>query len=83
MQQQALHRLKKRYGFGNLQPKLRKKVSVYCRDTGVQLRDHYNCDLNSVCKKETNDYFINRQPVKIVSDCGYVEYIGGDFNAYV
>lgn len=80
MNQQRISRLKKKYGFGNLAPKMRDKVSVYCRETGKLLRDHYSCDLNSVCKKETNDYFITKQSVKIVSDCGYVEYIGGHDN---
>lgn len=72
-----MQRLKENHPFGNLEPKQRTKVGVYCRVSGVLLRDHYNCDLNSVVKKETNDYFISKKPVKIVSVCGYVEYIGG------
>jgi len=77
----TLSEIKAMHEFGNLEPRLRTKVSVYCRETGKQLRDHYTCDLNSVCKKETNDYFITKQPVKVVSDCGYVEYIGGHDDA--
>ena len=76
MNVQTVARLKKRYGFGNLTPKMRDKVSVYCAQTDKLLRDHYRGDLNSITKKEYNDYFITKQPVKVVSCCGYVEYIG-------
>ena len=62
--------------FGNLKPEIRSKVSIYCAETDKLLRDHYQGDLNSIMKKEFNDYFITKQPVKVVSCCGYVEYIG-------
>ena len=73
----TLSEIKAMHEFGNLEPRLRSRVSVYCRETGELLRDHYNCDLNNIVTKETNDYFITKKLVKVVSSCGYIESIGG------
>lgn len=63
--------------FGHLDPRWVKRIDIYSVRCGLMIRSYYYQDLNEIIKRTHNQYFIDRVPVKLVSDCGYVEYIGG------
>lgn len=59
-----------------LAPKYRRSIKVYDKRSGNCIVEYYNLDLNEVCKRTRNQYFIDKVPVIIRDDNGYVEHIG-------
>ena len=65
-------------GFGNLKIQKRRSIKVYDAETDQCVVEYYHQDLNEVCKRTRNQYFIDRKRM-IIRDCeGYVEHIGVD-----
>ena len=56
------------------EPKVRESIKVYNKDD-FMFKQYYQCDLNSVLCKLRRDFFIGREPVRVVSSCGYSETI--------
>lgn len=75
MNQQTMSRIKQESCFGQLEPAYRGKISVYCKTEGKHIADFYACDLNEVIKRHHAQAFMYGERYKIVSSCGYVEYI--------
>lgn len=59
-----------------LAPQYRQSIKVYDTETGKCVVEYYNQDLNEVCKRTRNQYFIDRKCVTIRDCKGYVEQIG-------
>lgn len=57
-------------------PRYRNKVDVIDRRTEKVLYAVYNRDLNEICKKCYSRFLEDGIPVKVVSACGYKEWIG-------
>lgn len=61
-----------------LSPQYRRSIKVYDAETDQCVVEYYHQDLNEVCKRTRNQYFIDKKRM-IIRDCeGYVEYIGGE-----
>lgn len=65
------------YGFGNLKPAYRTKISVYLRTDGGDklVCDYYNQDLNEIVKRLYNQAFTYGESYVVRSSWGYVESI--------
>lgn len=64
--------------FGNLKVQKRRSIEVFDAETGLCTTEYYHQDLNEVCKRVRNQYFIDKKRVIIRDDEGYVEHIGGE-----
>lgn len=65
-----------------LSPQYRRSIKIFDAETGLCSVEYYHHDLNEVCKRTRNQYFIDKKRV-IIRDCeGYVEHIGGDRHAF-
>lgn len=73
---QGLLRYNKSNEFGSLEPIMCKRMTLRRQSDGALLMHIYNRDWIETCKKTANQYFIDRIPVVLTSDCGRYEKIG-------